>query len=66
MSQPIFHLFAKGPAPVAPYCHAVEVDGWIQLTGLLANHPEDDSLPLSEGIEAQTDEDHGKSQSGAR
>ena len=54
MGNPKFHLFDKGPAPVAPYSHAVEVDGWIQLTGLLPNHPDDDSLPLPHGIEAQT------------
>ena len=54
MGTPIFHLFERGPAPVAPYSHAVEVDGWIQLTGLLPNDPEDDSRPLPEGIEAQT------------
>ena len=54
VGTPIFHLFDKGPAPVAPYSHAVEVDGWIQLTGLLPNNPSDDALPLPEGIAAQT------------
>ena len=40
---------------MAPYSHAVESDGWIQLTGQIPNHPEDDSRPLPEGIEAQTE-----------
>jgi len=54
VGDPKFHTFDKGPTPVAPYSHAVEVDGWVQLTGLLANYPGDDSQPLPEGIEAQT------------
>ncbi len=31
--MPDFHLFAKGPRPVAPFSHAVEADGWVILTG---------------------------------
>jgi reactive intermediate/imine deaminase len=30
------------------------VDGWLFVTGQLATDPDDDSLPLPEGIEAQT------------
>ena len=30
---PIFHNFDKAPTHVAPFSHAVEVDGWIQLIG---------------------------------
>ena len=54
MGDPTFHISEQGPTPVAPYSHAVEVEGWIHLTGLLPNHPDDDSRPLPEGIEAQT------------
>ncbi len=53
-SPPIFHLVANAPAPVAPYSHAVEQDGWIFVTGqmpFLGKTP-DSSYP--EGIEAQT------------
>jgi reactive intermediate/imine deaminase len=39
---------------VAPYSHVVEADGWLFVTGQLATDPDDDSLPLPEGIEAQT------------
>jgi 2-iminobutanoate/2-iminopropanoate deaminase len=39
---------------VAPYSHIVEADGWLFVTGQLATDPDDDSLPLPEGIEAQT------------
>lgn len=55
MSAPIFHMLAGVPAPVAPYSHAVEVDGWVMVTGQLATDPDDDATPLPEGIEAQTD-----------
>ena len=34
--------------------HAVEVDGWVFLTGQIPNVPGDDAAPLPEGIEAQT------------
>ena len=54
MSKPIFHNFAAAPTHVAPFSHAVECDGWIQLTGQMPTDPDDDSRPLPEGIEAQT------------
>jgi 2-iminobutanoate/2-iminopropanoate deaminase len=50
----IFHLISGAPKPVAPYSHAVEQDGWLFVTGQLATDPDDDSLPIPEGIEAQT------------
>jgi 2-iminobutanoate/2-iminopropanoate deaminase len=50
----IFHLMANAPRPVAPYSHAVEVDGLVFVTGQLATDPDDDSLPLPDGVEAQT------------
>ena len=50
----IFHDVPAAPPPVAPYSHAVEVDGWAHLTGQMPNDPADPDAPLPEGIEAQT------------
>lgn len=52
--EPIFHIISGAPAPVAPYSHAVERDGWLFITGQLATDPDDDSRPMPDGIEAQT------------
>src|SRR5258705_12563306 len=52
--DPIFHLLPDAPKPVAPYSHAVEADGFVFVTGQLATDPDDDSLPVPQGIEAQT------------
>lgn len=49
-----YHTIAAAPRPVAPYSHAVEVDGWVQLTGQMPNDPARPSKPLPDGIEAQT------------
>ncbi len=54
MSGPLFHMIAAAPSPVAPFSHAVEVDGWIFVTGQMPTYPEDDAKPLPQGIEAQT------------
>jgi reactive intermediate/imine deaminase len=54
LSEPIFHNFTAAPTHVAPFSHAVECDGWIQLTGQMPTDPDDDSRPLPDGIEAQT------------
>jgi len=54
MSKPIFHNFDAAPTHVAPFSHAVEADGWIQLTGQMPTDPNDDSAPLPDGIETQT------------
>jgi reactive intermediate/imine deaminase len=51
---PIFHNFDQAPTHVAPFSHAVEADGWIQLTGQMPTHPDDDSAPLPDGVKAQT------------
>jgi 2-iminobutanoate/2-iminopropanoate deaminase len=50
----IFHLLPDAPKPVAPYSHAVEAGGFVFVTGHLATDPDDDSLPIPSGIEAQT------------
>lgn len=54
MSAPLFHMLDAAPAPVAPFSHAVETDGWIFLTGQMPTDPEDDTAPLPVGVEAQT------------
>jgi len=54
MTTPIFHNFDNAPTHVAPFSHAVESDGWIQLTGQIPTDPNDDDQPLSVGIELQT------------
>jgi 2-iminobutanoate/2-iminopropanoate deaminase len=54
MSLPTFLMVKGAPAPVAPYSHAVEVDGWIFITGQLPFNPGSLGSPFPEGIEAQT------------
>jgi len=54
MPDPIFHNFSTAPTHVAPFSHAVESDGWVQLTGQMPTDPDDDQAPLAEGVEAQT------------
>lgn len=54
MSAPIYHMVASGPRPVAPFSHAVEVDGWVFVTGQMPTAPEAPDAPLPAGIEAQT------------
>lgn len=54
MADPIFHNFAAAPTHVAPFSHAVEADGWIQLTGQMPTDPDDAAAPLPDGVAAQT------------
>ncbi len=54
MDDRIFHMVDDAPAPVAPYSHAVEVDGWLFVTGQLPIDPADSDAPLPSGIENQT------------
>lgn len=54
MAGPVFHNFAAAPTHVAPFSHAVECDGWVQLTGQMPTDPDDDSVPLPDGVAAQT------------
>jgi len=49
-----FRMIAGAPTPVAPFSHAVEVDGWVFVTGQMPTLPDDDAAPLPEGVEAQT------------
>src|SRR6201987_2735483 len=52
--DPIFHLLQDAPKPVAPYSHAVEAGPFVFVTGQPATDPDDDSLSIPAGIEAQT------------
>ena len=54
MTIPVFHNFSSAPTHVAPFSHAVEFDGWVQLTGQMPTDPIDDTKPLPDGIQAQT------------
>ena len=54
MAAAIFHMAAGAPAPVAPFSHAVEADGWVFVTGQMPNDPDDEAAALPDGIEAQT------------
>lgn len=54
MTLPIFHLVGGAPEPVAPYSHAVEIDGWLFLAGQVPSDLEYDPAAMPEGIEAQT------------
>jgi 2-iminobutanoate/2-iminopropanoate deaminase len=54
MSLPHFMMIPGAPAPVAPFSHAVEADGWVLLTGQVPNDPDDRAAPFPDGIEAQT------------
>jgi 2-iminobutanoate/2-iminopropanoate deaminase len=54
MSLPTFLMVRGAPDPVAPFSHAVEVDGWIFLTGQLPFSEASPTPPFPDGIEAQT------------
>ena len=54
MTVPVFHNFSSATTHVAPFSHAVEFDGWVQLTGQMPTDPIDDAKPLPDGIQAQT------------
>jgi 2-iminobutanoate/2-iminopropanoate deaminase len=54
MSAARFMMIRGAPAPVGPFSHAVEADGWVFLTGQMPTDPNNDEAPLPDGIEAQT------------
>lgn len=51
---PLHHIVAGGPRPVAPFSHAVEIDGWVFVTGQMPTDPAAPDAALPEGIAAQT------------
>ena len=54
MGLPSHHMIPGAPRPVAPFNHAVEIDGWVFITGQMPTVPGNEDAPLSEGVEAQT------------
>lgn len=54
MAAPLFHMIEGAPDPVAPFSHAVEVDGWIFVTGQMPFSSIANTSEYPEGIEAQT------------
>lgn len=52
--SPSFHMIPGAPQPVGPFSHAVEVDGWVHLTGQMPTDPSDPDAPVPQGIVAQT------------
>jgi 2-iminobutanoate/2-iminopropanoate deaminase len=47
-------MIPGAPRPVAPFNHAVEIDGWVFITGQMPTEPGNEDAPLPEGVEAQT------------
>ena len=54
MALPSHHMIPGAPRPVAPFNHAVEIDGWVFITGQMPTEPGNEDAPLAEGVEAQT------------
>jgi len=54
MDEPLFHMIAGAPRPVAPFSHAVEAGGFVFVTGQMPNAPDDPTNAMPEGIAAQT------------
>lgn len=54
MSALLFHLIGAAPDPVAPFSHAVEVDGWVFLTGQMPFTGTSNTSAYPETIEDQT------------
>jgi 2-iminobutanoate/2-iminopropanoate deaminase len=54
MPTPTFYMIQGAPDPVAPFSHAVEVDGWVFVTGQLPFPGGSSTAPYPEGVEAQT------------
>ncbi|MBI5132601.1 MAG: RidA family protein [Rhodopseudomonas palustris] len=48
-----FHMIPGGPKPVAPFSHAVEIDGFVFVTGQMPDTPQTPGV-LPDGIVAQT------------
>jgi len=52
--DPVFHMIAGAPNPVAPFSHAVESNGWVFVTGQMPFVGTSIDAPYPDGIEAQT------------
>lgn len=53
LNEPLFHMIAGATQPVAPFSHAVEINGFVFLTGQMPDTPAQKGI-LPQGIEAQT------------
>ena len=51
---PLFHMVPGAPAPVSPFSHATEQDGWVFVTGQMPFSATASDSPYPDGIEAQT------------
>ena len=47
-------MISNGPDPVTPFSHAVEVDGWVLVTGQMPFTETANESNYPEGVEAQT------------
>lgn len=47
-------MIPGAPTPVAPFSHAVKIDGWLFVTGQMPTDPHNDAAALPDGVEAQT------------
>ena len=54
MGTPTFLMIQGAPDPVAPFSHAVEVDGWVFVTGQLPFPGALSTAQYPDGVEAQT------------
>ena len=54
MSALLFHMVGAAPDPVAPFSHAVEVDGWVFLTGQMPFTDKSNTSAFPDTIEDQT------------
>ena len=50
----LFHTLAQGPDRVAPFSHATSIGPWGFITGQMPCDPVDNTLPLPDGVVAQT------------
>ncbi len=54
MNELNFLMIDAAPTPVAPFSHAVEAASWVFVTGQMPTDPDDDAVPMSDGVKAQT------------
>lgn len=55
VTLPRYHFIEGVAAPISPSCHAVELDGWVFLTGQIARDLANPDSQLPESIELQTE-----------
>jgi 2-iminobutanoate/2-iminopropanoate deaminase len=57
VTEAIYHSVPDASPPPASslYCHAVQADGWLHISGQLPTNPDAPAAPLALGIRAQTE-----------